>query len=52
MRSADTALLIKEMKRFTGSAVYMLNCGLGLVFFIAAAIALLWFRGGRLPCSL
>ena len=22
----------------------MLNCGLGLVFFIAAAIALLWFR--------
>ena len=44
MRSADTALLIKELKRFTGSAVYMLNCGLGLVFFIAAAIALLWFR--------
>ncbi len=44
MRSVDTALLIKELKRFTGSAVYMLNCGLGLVFFIAAAVALLWFR--------
>ena len=44
MRSADTALLIKELRRFTGSVTYMLNCGLGLVFFLAAAVALIWFQ--------
>ena len=44
VRSAETALMIKELKRFTGSATYMLNCGLGLVFFIIAAVALIWFR--------
>jgi ABC-2 type transport system permease protein len=44
VRSAETALMIKELKRFTGSATYMLNCGLGLVFFIIAAVAAVWFR--------
>lgn len=42
--SADTALMIKELRRFTGSATYMLNCGLGLIFFLIAAVALVWFR--------
>ena len=33
------ALLRKEFKRFTASPTYMLNCGLGLVFMVAAAVA-------------
>ncbi len=37
----DAALLRKEMKRFLGSPVYMLNCGLGIVFILAAAVFLL-----------
>jgi ABC-2 type transport system permease protein len=44
VRSAETALMIKELRRFTGSATYMLNCGLGLIFFLIAAVALIWFR--------
>lgn len=32
------ALLRKEMLRFTGSATYMMNCGLGTVVFIIAAV--------------
>ena len=35
------ALLRKEFKRFLGSPTYMLNCGLGLVLMVAAAIAAL-----------
>ena len=38
--SVDKALLFKERKRFTGSANYMMNCGLGTVFILAAAVAL------------
>lgn len=34
------ALLSKELRRFLGSSTYMLNCGLGLVFMVAAAVAL------------
>lgn len=34
VRSADTALLVKEAKRFASSSVYMLNCGLGTVFMV------------------
>ncbi len=33
-RSASRALLSKEFARFTGSANYMLNCGLGLVIMV------------------
>lgn len=32
------ALRRKEMKRFTASPAYMLNCGLGLLFLIAGAV--------------
>ena len=38
--SIDKALLFKERKRFTSSANYMMNCGLGTVFILAAAVAL------------
>ena len=43
--SADNALLRKELKRFLGSTVYMLNCGLGIVIMLIAAVALL-IKGG------
>lgn len=39
--SADSALLRKEFRRFTSSSNYMLNCGLGVIFMLAAAVALL-----------
>ena len=35
------ALLYKEIKRFTSSPNYMLNCALGTVFMIAAGVAIL-----------
>lgn len=38
--NADSALLAKELKRFTGSATYMMNCGLGIIFMIIAAVVL------------
>ena len=41
VRSAGQALLGKEFARFTGSAAYMLNCGLGLIFILAAGILIL-----------
>ena len=37
----SSALLRKEFKRFTSSALYMLNCGLGLILAVIAAVALL-----------
>lgn len=40
-RSVRQALLYKERKRFMGSANYMLNCGLGIVFMLIAAVFLL-----------
>ena len=36
--SVSRALLRRERQRFLASAVYMLNCGLGLVFMLAAAV--------------
>ena len=35
---ADTALLRKELGRFTASPLYMLNCGLGTVFLLVLAV--------------
>lgn len=37
-KSPARALLYKELKRFTGSSTYMLNCGLGLVVLVLGAI--------------
>ncbi|MCQ2567784.1 MAG: hypothetical protein MJ127_05225, partial [Mogibacterium sp.] len=44
-RSAFRALVGKEFNRFTSSASYMLNCGLGILFIVIAAVAVLW-KGG------
>ena len=38
--SVESALLKKEFRRFLGSPNYMLNCGLGIIFMIIAAVVL------------
>lgn len=45
--NASSALFKKELKRFTGSPNYMLNCGLGIVIMLIAAVAML-IKGGTL----
>lgn len=40
--SLSGALLKKELRRFLGSANYMLNCGLGIIFMPIAAVLLFW----------
>ena len=40
-QSTQRALLGKELRRFTASPNYMLNCGLGILMLLAAGIALL-----------
>jgi ABC-2 type transport system permease protein len=42
--SARVALLKKELKRFSSSAIYMLNAALGVVFTLVGAVALLIYR--------
>lgn len=42
VRSAGQALLRKEFCRFLKCPNYMLNCGLGIVFMLVAAIAVIW----------
>lgn len=44
-KSVSTALLQKELRRFLGSANYMLNCGLGIIFMPVAAVMLFWKSG-------
>lgn len=46
-RSVSSALFGRELKRFTSSANYMLNCGMGILFLPVAAVALL-LRGSAL----
>lgn len=36
------ALLRRELRRFTGSATYMLNCGLGILLMPIGSVLLLW----------
>ena len=38
--SATSALLRKEFQKFTSSANYMLNCGLGIIFFPVIAVTM------------
>ena len=38
--SADTALLHRELRRLSSSPTYLLNSGLGVLFLLAAAVAL------------
>lgn len=45
--SESGALFKKELRRFLSSANYIMNCGLGVIFTIAAAIAL-FIKGGSL----
>ncbi len=40
--SIQSALLRKELQCFTGSANYMLSCGLGIVLMPVSAVALVW----------
>ncbi len=42
VKSVRGALLQKEFSRFTGSANYMLNCGLGVILMPASAAVLVW----------
>lgn len=52
-KSVSAALLQKELRRFTGSANYMLNCGLGIILMPLAAAALLWkYQQVREICKL
>lgn len=41
-RSADSALLRRELLRFVGSANYMLNCGLGILMMPVSAFLMVW----------
>ncbi len=51
LRSPSRALFTKELRRFTASPNYMLNCGLGTLLLPVAGIALL-FKGGVLTQTL
>ena len=42
---ADRALVRKEFKRFLSSPGYMLNCGMGVLFLVAASVAALAASG-------
>ncbi|MCQ2455035.1 MAG: hypothetical protein MJ090_02680 [Clostridia bacterium] len=46
--SVEKALLRKEIKRFTSSATYMLNCGLGIIIMPVATVVLLVKRNSIL----
>lgn len=45
--SAEKALFRKEISRFLSSAAYILNCGLGVIFILIAAIFLI-IKGGEI----
>ncbi|MCF0237098.1 MAG: hypothetical protein HUK24_00750 [Sphaerochaetaceae bacterium] len=37
-KSVEGALLYRELKRFTNSSLYMVNCGLGIIFLLVCAV--------------
>ncbi len=45
VRGVDGALFIREWKHFSSSATYMLNCGLGVIFTVAAGVMLIVMSG-------
>lgn len=51
VRSIPAALLGKELKRFTSSPNYMLNCGFGILFLLVGGVALL-IKGSALSAVL
>ena len=48
-QSIDRALLGRELSRFTASANYMLNCGMGILGLVIGAAALVWKGSSLLP---
>ena len=50
-RSVHAALLDRELRHFTSSAVYMLNCGLGVALLPAVAALLVW-KGAEVRAAL
>ena len=49
--SVEKALFFKELRRFLGSSIYMLNCGLGIIMMPIAAVAVL-IKGADLSAML
>jgi len=49
VQSVGRALLGKELRRFTSSAVYMLNCGLGALILVGGSIFLAVEEAGGTP---
>jgi len=47
--SMDKALFMRELKRFTSSTTYMLNCGLGIFILPLTLIVMIFKRGDILP---
>lgn len=50
-RSVSSALLSKELRRFTASPNYMLNCGMGVLLMPLAGFTLLW-KGADIRAAL
>ena len=50
-RSVSSALLSKELRRFTASPNYMLNCGMGVLLMPLAGFTLLW-KGPNIRAAL
>ena len=50
-KSLSSALIVRELRHFTGSTNYMLNCGLGILLLPLAGAALLW-QGERFTGAL
>lgn len=50
-RSVSSALLSKELRRFTASPNYMLNCGMGVLLMPLAGFTLLW-KGSDIRAAL
>lgn len=48
-RSVNGALLYKELKRFTSSSTYMLNCGMGIILMPLFVFFIFWKKGDLLP---
>lgn len=48
-RSVNSALLYKELKRFTSSSLYMLNCGMGIILMPLSVFFIFWKKAEILP---
>lgn len=48
-RSVNSALVYKELKRFTSSSLYMLNCGMGIILMPLSVFFIFWKKAEILP---